>query len=170
MTEVVQFLKHEQLKTYFSYQKKEVENILSMNLHNVQTTAGVDIVLSDVVEVFFKNWGRYFKKIADKLENMTPFLKILLYDERIVERGAFYVLTSEWVKFYLKNMYGETVSYYYANIIERLSEVSEIPGEDFRNSVPEIFANDIYKNLTDLQNLWLIKMTVGKWDDYSISV
>jgi len=170
MTEVTQFLKHQQLKTYFSYQKKEVESILSLNLHNVQTASGVDIVLSDVVEVFFKNGGRYFKSIADKLDDMTPFLKILLYDERIVERGSFYVLTSEGVKFYLKNTYGETVSYYYSNIIERLSEVSEIPGEDFRESVPEIFANDIYKNLTDLQNLGLIKMTVWKGDDYMISV
>ncbi len=170
MTGVEQFLKHEQLKTYFSYQRKEVVSILALNLHTVDTSASMDTVLEDVVEVFFDNGGRYFKKIADKLDDMSPFLKILLYDQRIIERGAFYVLTSEWVKFYLKNTYWETIAYYYANIIERLSEVSEIPGEDFRDSVPEIFANDIYQNLTDLQNLWLIKMTVWRGDDYMISV
>jgi hypothetical protein len=111
------------------------------------------MVQSDIVEVFFDNGGRYFKNIADKHEQIHPFMKILLYDQKLVERGAFYVLTTEGVKFYLKNKYGETASYYYANIIERLSEVSEIPGEDFRNSVPEIFANDIYQNLLDLQKL-----------------
>lgn len=170
MTSVESFLKHQQLKTYFSYQKKEIQNILSLNLHNVDLTRGVDSVTSDIIEVFFENWGRYFKKIADTLSEMQPFLKILIHDQSILEKWAFYVLTSAWVELYLKNKYWETASYYYANIIERLNEVSEIPGEDFRNSVPEIFANDIYSNLVELQKLGLIKMTVWKGEDYTISV
>lgn len=170
MTGVESFLKHEQLKTYFSYQKKEIESILSLNLHNVDLTGGIETVTSDIVEVFFQNWGRYFKKIADNLDEMQGFLKILLHDESIIEKWAFYVLTSKWVQFYLKNQYWETVSYYYADIVDRLSEVSEIPWEDFRNSVPEIFANDIYSNLVELQNLWLIKMNVWTGEDYTISV
>ena len=170
MSWVEQFLKHEQLKTYFSYQRKEVKDILSLNLHNVDLTSWVDTVLSDIVEIFFDNSGRYSKQIADNLEALQPFMKILLYDGRILDKGAFYVLTSNGVQFYLKNKYGETASYYYANIVEKLSRTSELPGQDFRNSVPEIFSNDIYSHLVELQKLGLIKMTVGKGEDYVNSV
>lgn len=170
MTGVESFLKHTQLKTYFSYQKKEVENILSMNLHTVDVTAGVDRVLSDIVEVFFDNSGRYFRGITDSLDKLTPYIKILLYDGRIIEQGAFYVMTSKWVQFYLQSKYDETASYYYANIVERLSEDSELRGQDFRSSVPEIFSNDIYSNLLELQKLWLITMYVDASEDYIISI
>lgn len=170
MTGVKQFLRHEQLKTYFSYQRREIENILSLNLHTVDVTAWIERVLSDIVEVFFDNGWRYFLQIANNLDNLQPFLKILLHDGRIVDRGSFYVLTQEGVQFYLKNKYGETAAYYYANIVEKLRESSEITGSDFRKSVPEIFSNDVYANLTDLHSLWLIKMTVGKGQDYSISL
>ena len=170
MTWVEKFLKHEQLKTFFSYQKKEVEQILSLTLHTVDVTGGVDRVLSEIVEVFFTNGGRYMKSITDTSDNLSSFIKILLYDERIVEVGAFYVLTSKWVEFYLKSKYDETASYYYANIVERLRGVSEITWADFRASVPEIFSNDIYANLLELQKLGLIKMHVDNSEDYLISV